>query len=323
MDHEQYIHKAFQLWKAYIKLNEKNQTEDSIIIPDGFQRAFLEMAAEADLKDIFRIGNLNGFSYSEITNILIMHGAYFRLLKTGVITREDTRFIDSLYQQNLPSLKYYTTNSKITAPWITLPAQELLLDIELPKYTVIEYGSGISTFFFKKEARNCITFEARNVGESDLGMGLNWWELMHKRAKELDINIELKEPNEINVMPEYIINNYWEKDSNLLVFIDGGDRRKHFQDWAEYIADDQQSPILLLVDNSSGLGQKDAFNYLSENGCTLFHNYGHIYGQFTSKDCTSFCTYRTDLLTGPNASPRHHDKRWGYLLFNSGRDNDS
>ena len=81
------------------------------------------------------------------------------MLQAGILNRGNCRFLDSLYHPAFPELTYNVNNKETLAPWITLPAQEILLDIGLSNYTVVEYGSGMSTFFFTSEAIICYSFE--------------------------------------------------------------------------------------------------------------------------------------------------------------------
>ena len=81
------------------------------------------------------------------------------MLQAGILDKGKNRFLDSLYHPNSPELTYNVNNKETLAPWITLPAQEILLDIGLSNYTVVEYGSGMSTFFFASEAKICYSLE--------------------------------------------------------------------------------------------------------------------------------------------------------------------
>lgn len=152
------IQQAFSIWRQYIDSNRDNPKPGLIIFHD-LAKQFQKLAIEADLSEIFEVGRTNGFAPVSIINILILHGAYFRLLQAGIINRGISRFVDSLYQPTFPELSYNVTNQDILAPWITLPAQEILLDLGLSDFTVVEYGSGMSTFFFTKEAKFCFSFE--------------------------------------------------------------------------------------------------------------------------------------------------------------------
>jgi hypothetical protein len=152
------IQQAFSIWRKFIDSNRDNPKPGLIIFHD-LAKQFQKLATEADLSEIFEIGIANGFAQVSIINILILHGAYFRLLQAGIINRGVSRFVDSLYQPTFPELSYNVINLDILAPWITLPAQEILLDLGLSNFTVVEYGSGISTFFFCQEAMYCYSFE--------------------------------------------------------------------------------------------------------------------------------------------------------------------
>ena len=152
------ITNAFSLWRQFINSNRDNPNPGLIVFHDLTKR-FQVLAIEADLNEVFEIGRSYGFAPVSIINILVLHGAYFRLLQAGILNRGNCRFLDSLYHPTFPELSYNVNNKEILAPWITLPAQEILLDIGLSNYTVVEYGSGMSTFFFASEAQTCYSFE--------------------------------------------------------------------------------------------------------------------------------------------------------------------
>ena len=148
------ITSAFSLWRQFINSNRDNPNPGLIVFHDLAKR-FQMLAIKADLNEVFEIGRSYGFAPVSIINILVLHGAYFRLLQARILNRGNCRFLDSLYHPTFPELSYNVNNKEILAHWITLPAQEILLDIGLSNYTVVEYGSGMSTFFFASEAKIC------------------------------------------------------------------------------------------------------------------------------------------------------------------------
>ena len=191
-----------------------------------------------------------------------------------------------------------------------MSAQEALLDIALDEFVVVEYGSGMSTFFFSRESKKCFSFE------DDLDpAGLNTWSnQMREQASRLDLELNLILPNEENVQPCWVIPNLWTKRGNLLVSIDGIDRNRHFMDWTQYLLENKNEPIILLVDNTD-MGFREQFSLLASGGVSIFHHYGNVYGQFTTKQCTSICTARPDLLVSGCSSPGDYDRRWGVMNF--------
>ncbi len=300
------IHKAFLLWRHFQEENISLK-QPGLIYVEGLQKALSHIALYEPLQKIFEIGSEYGFSKSEVGNILLIHGAYFRLIKEGLLSRAQSRFIDSLYQPGFPSLEYNTQNQDILAPWITLPAQEALLDLELDRFTVIEYGSGISTFFFAFESKKCFSFEDDN----DPHGGISWIARMQKQANNINQPINLISPDKINVKPSYIIQNYCYDEGPILVSIDGLDRENHFSEWSQYISQNKDKLILLLIDNTD-IGFESQFLLLADHGASIVHHYGFTYGQFEpNKGCTSFCTLHPQLLIGKNPSPKFHDRRWG------------
>jgi len=299
---------AFLLWREFVDSNSSHDSQGLIIFPE-LQRAFSAILTDITLAEIFDVGIKYGFAPVSIINILVLHGAYPRLLQEGVLKRGSCRFLDSLYHPTFPSLKYNTFNQDINAPWITLSAQEVLLDMALKDFIVVEYGSGMSTFFFSRESNQCYSFED---DKDPAGKG-SWTNQMLEQAGKLDLDIKLITPTDHNILPGYIVSNIWEKHGgNLLISVDGGDRDRHFADWADYVLAHRYAPIVLLVDNSD-IGFHEQFAMLSAGGASIFHHYGNVYGQLTTKQCTSFCTTRPDLLVSKTSSPKDHDMRWGRM----------
>ena len=110
-----------------------------------------------------------------------------------------------------------------------------------------------------------------------------------------------------------MVKDLWQGRDNLLISIDGGDRCKHLSDWAEYIINNPPFPILLLIDNSEINGFDDAFKLLRSANASIYHCYGNVYGQLTTKQCTSFATLNPELFHGICAAPSDHDQRWGKM----------
>lgn len=259
------------------------------------------------LETIYAVGQEYGFTGTSITNIIILHGGYFKLIEYDSHNRHVLRFVDSLYQPTFPSLGYNCINLDINAPWITLSAQEALLDIDLPKTSVVEYGSGISTFFFTRSAKSCYSFE----DDSDpAGMG-GWSNQMVEMSKRLGIEIHLIFPSRENTSPEWVVNNLISSNTSLLISIDGLDRCRHFSEWSQYIVENRQSKVVILLDNSDFDGLRETFEYLYQYEACIFHHYGSVYGPLISKQCTSFITFQPKLLVGSSPAPSMHDKRWG------------
>jgi hypothetical protein len=309
---ESSVNHAFSLWRHFINLNSDSDVQGLIVIIE-LQSAFSAIVADAPLAQIFDIGGKHGFAPVSITNILALHGGYPKMLQEGFLKRANCRFLDSLYHPTFPSLKYNTNNQDINAPWITLSAQEVLLDMALKNFVVVEYGSGMSTFFFSRESKQCYSFED---DEDPAGKG-SWTNQMLEQASKQNLNLNLITPDESNILPDNIIANIWQKHgANLLVSIDGIDRSRHFTDWVEYILSNRYDPIVLLVDNTD-IGFHEQFALLASSGASIFHHYGNIYGQLTTKQCTTYCTTRPDLLVSKSSSPADHDKRWGQMNFQS------
>ena len=138
---------------------------------------------------------------------------------------------------------------------------------------------------------------------------------MMDMSKQLGININLISPVAGNTSPKWVIDNLLSDNANLLILIDGIDRCKHFAEWSEYITQNPNKKVILLLDNSEIDGFRETFHHLYSDNAFIVHHYGNVYGQLTKKQCTSFITYHPNLLVGASPAPSTHDKRWGKMNF--------
>ena len=145
------------------------------------------------------------------------------------LPRGQARWVDSLNHSAFPALKYVVSNKDVLAPWVTLGAQEALLDMPLSEMSVIEYGSGISTFFFLREAFECVSFES-DVDPAGKGV---WTQQMVDIARHEKVDIRLVVPDGHNDSPIESLGLV--SGSKILVLIDGEDRTRHFDEWCDYI----------------------------------------------------------------------------------------
>ena len=224
---------AFSLLRKFSSDNAEISSS-GLIIPLDLQKVFQEVALWEDLREVFAVGGRYGFAPVSIVNILILHGAYFRLITELDFSRGRFRLIDSLYHPHFPSLNYVVSNKDILAPWVTLGAQEALLDMPLSEMSVIEYGSGISTFFFLREALECVSFES----EIDRAGNGGWSKQMMDMALKEKADLRLIIPDHQNDTPAgslSLISNA----SKVLVFIDGERRKRHMVEWSEYIMENK------------------------------------------------------------------------------------
>jgi len=304
------IHDAFSLWRNYIDANSNHESPGLIIFGD-LQRAFSSITLQEPIEEILKVGVEHGFAPVSIINIIILHGGYFRLLQSGILQRGGTRFIDSLYHPTFPSLSYNCINLDINAPWITLSAQEALLDMDLSNVIVVEYGSGMSSFFFARSAKCCFSFE----DDGDPAGKGGWSKQMVEMSKQLAIDIHLISPTNENTTPEWVSNNLLINNDISLISIDGIDRCRHFSEWSQYITQNRKKQVVILLDNSEIDSFRESFEYLWENEACIYHHYGNVYGQLTTKQCTSMITYHPKLLVGSSPAPSMHDKRWGKMNF--------
>ncbi len=175
---------------------------------------------------------------------------------------------------------------------------------------MIEYGSGMSSFFFALMANNCYSFEE----DADPAGKGSWSEEMTNQSRHLDCPIKLITPCYDNDTPKRVVNELWKQEGRLLVSIGGGERSRHFKEWGDYIIERQGNPIVILIDNSEISDFSETFNLLADRGAAIYHHYGNVYGQLTTKQCTSFATFRPALMhSSRGAAPFNHDKRWGKM----------
>jgi hypothetical protein len=299
---------AFDLWRDYLVHCKSNENAFASW-PAELTKSFQKIAVEGDIDCAIRCGLEHGFAPVSVLNMLILHGGYPRMQRLGVLERSSTRFIDSLYQKTFPDLMYNTGNADILSPWITLSAQEALLDLSLQQYTVIEYGSGISSFFFSKEAFLCFSFE----DDEDPAGKNTWTKEMNRQSERLGISINLIKPDRFNWLPETVARDLWAKETRLLVFIVGGDRCKYLKAWTAYLQRHRDQDIVLLIDNSEIACFASEFDILTSSGASVYHHYGYVYGQFVTKQCTSFATYNPRIMHLNGSAPYSHSKRWGKM----------
>lgn len=278
------------------------------------QKYFTESILSFSIEEIYETGTSYSLTNVTITNMIILHGGYFKLLESGKEIRKNLRYVDSLYQPPFPSLQYNVMNNDILAPWITLSAQQILLDLDLEEYSVIEYGSGMSTFFFCKNAYKCFSYED-DLAPSVLG---NWSKEMQRVSILSGIEVNLIKPNKANIEPKWILNNLLENSQQkILISIDGGDREKHFRDWVQFLSENNNLQVILMLDNSDRNGFSESFETLKKTNATICHHYGPVYGQINNIMCTTFCTYTPSLLLGKTSSPHFHNQQWGSSPFMS------
>ena len=300
------LERAFLLLHKFASDNAE-ASSPGLVVPSDLQKVFQEVALHKDLKEVFDAGARFGFAPASVTNILILHGAYFRLISELGMPRGANRLVDSLYHSTFPSLNYVVSNKDVLAPWVTLGAQEALLDMPLHEMSVIEYGSGISTFFFLREAFECVSFESDN---DPAGKG-EWSREMMDMAQKEKVDLRLVVPDGQNDSPVESLDLV--SGSKVLVFIDGEDRDRHFEEWCEHMLSNRLQNVVLMVDNSEITGFQDSFELLYRHSAFMVHHYGSAYGQLTTKQCTSFVTLNSSLLVAKSPSPSAHDKRWGRM----------
>ena len=135
------LHMAFVLLKIFHVISSEIKTiSDSKVsqLPQYFAKSVLSHS----IKEIIEVCIGYLFPIPIIIGMIILHGGYFKLVESGEISRAHIRYIESLWQPIYPTLHYNAVNHDILAPWRTLSAQEELLDLDLDKFIVIEYGSG-------------------------------------------------------------------------------------------------------------------------------------------------------------------------------------
>jgi len=300
------LHRAFYLLQLRNQAVALNRPFDSDALSE-MALLFGRLTQTANLSDIIQCGRAYGLAPAYVINIIILHGGYFRLISDGIISRAETRHVDSLYNPPYPPLLYNATNHDLCAPWITLGAQEALLDMDLSSTSVIEYGSGISTFFFASSCHECVSFESDSYPEG----GSSWSSVMSSVSASAGISLQLFDPALTDCSPQSSLA-LLTSPTKILVNIDGEDRTRHFRDWASWLIGNRSPDVVLLIDNSEYSPFAPLFHRLQRHGALIYHHYGPVYGRLLGKQCTSFATFNPWLMTA-NVAPNTHDKRWGRM----------
>lgn len=300
------LHRAFHLLKLRNQAVALNQPFDSEALSE-MALLFGRLTQTLDLLGIIQCGSTFGLAPAYVISIIILHGGYFRLISSGIISRSETRHIDSLYNPPYPPLLYNAINQDLCAPWITLSAQEALLDMDLASTSVIEYGSGISTFFFARSCHECVSFESDSYPEG----GTSWTSSMSSVSTTAGISLRLLNPDLADCSPQSSLS-LLTLPTKILVNIDGEDRTRHFRDWASWLIETRSFYVVLLIDNSEYSPFVPIFQSLKQHGAIIYHHYGPVYGRLVGKQCTSFVTFNPWLMTS-NVAPNTHDSRWGRM----------
>lgn len=300
------LHRAFHLLQLRNQAVAVNRPFDSELLSE-MALLFGRLTQTADLSDIIQCGVTYGLAPAHVINIIILHGGYFRLISSGIISRAESRHVDSLYNPPYPPLLYNATSQDICAPWITLGAQEALLDMDLSSTSVIEYGSGISTFFFARSCQECVSFESDSYPEG----GPSWSSSMCSVSSSAGISLRLLNPAITDCSPQSSLA-LLASPNKILVNIDGEDRTRHFGDWASWLIENRSSDVVLLIDNSEYSPFVPLFQRLKRHGAIIYHHYGPVYGRLVGKQCTSFVAFNSWLMTS-NVAPNAHDMRWGRM----------
>jgi hypothetical protein len=283
------------------------------------QQLFIRTVSCVDVRELYRSGVQDfGFAPVVVMSHLILNGRLYDLLESGLLPRGWLRHLDSLLVSQWPSIEYYSQAPELLSPWITLSAQEVLLDLCLGDWLVIEYGSGMSSLFFLQEGAKLISFEdsADPGGVGDLP----WAERLVRVAEQMGFAIDLRDFSANAHTPMSLLRSSWDGCRPVLVLIDGLDRVGLCNDWCDYLNRHTNLPIVLLLDNSEIPAFAPALAGAVAKGACLVHHYGPVYGQLVSKQCSSFITFSPHLLVrGINGSPSLHDRRWGHCNF---QDND-
>lgn len=302
------IHFAFIHLTKFWEASQDCQAPGIVSPTSDLQKCFSNIVRCAPLNKIYEIAEEYSIPPGTVSNLIILHGGYFKLVSHGgLIDRAMVRYIDSLYQPIFPPLNYNTINEDINAPWLTLPAQEAILDMDLEDSIVIEYGSGISSFFFNKRSKQYFSFEDNELDKEDKN---NWYSKMQSQSKALAVDLNIQTSNKDNKNPEWIVENLFNNSKSLLIVIDGLDRANLFKAWSNYITNNKDIKAVLIVDNSEKFYFKDSFEMLYHNKAIISHYYGNVYGQTITRVCTSFVTFDPSLLVNKSPAPNTHDKTW-------------
>lgn len=311
MDSANDVRTAFEALKQLHEITSKEGI-CSIDYYKSFAELFNREVFSRNPRELLAIGTSVGIPPASIIGLIILHGGYPDLIMNNIINRKDYKFFESLYHSTWLPLKYNVLQEDVTAPWITLSAQEALLDIDLKSCSVIEYGSGVSTFFFARNCKEVITFED---DETSLD-GVRWSSIMKNLATDMHYELSLYALAQDYIDP-YIATSMLKKtQEKLLVFIDGPQRERAFLKWSQYIIKNPELDVVLLIDSSDFEFFANIFELLSSFEATIFHHYGYVHGNAVIKSVTSFVTMRPSRLLNGSAAPSKHDSRWGWSMYN-------
>jgi hypothetical protein len=305
--------------KAFALLRE---IHDSLSVISGshlrqlylsFSTLMIVAVNKQDCRSIIQSASHHGFPAVSAIDKIILHGGFWKLIDEGLLDEASQRHTVSLFGPIFPSLEQHVESMSL-APWITLGAQEQLLDIGLDKFIAIEYGSGISTFFLNMTCMKLLSYE----DDGDPASLSSWLAKMLAISSKAGCQLNVKRPIKgEDDNPDWLVNhNKVPLGQELIVFIDGCDRIHLFNAWSDYVIRNPSRKIMILLDNSEIPAFSAAFQRLYDNRFTIVHHYGQVYGQMSTKQCTSIVTFHPDLLVAKQfASPARHDRRWGSLNF--------
>jgi hypothetical protein len=182
-------------------------------------------------------------------------------------------------------LKSIYRNSPITKnfeaiPWLTHPLIEFISKLNLKNLSMLEYGAGNSTIFFRKYVKDIVSFEYSEKWVSTLRLRHNYHGLIHLVDEQYGGTIS----------------DFENKD---LILVDGFDRNAIISNLINYIKTSKVLPELLVIDNINWL-DSDLLEELITIGYVRIDFYG-IVSQLWDESITSlFISRKIDDLVFRN-----------------------
>ncbi len=155
-------------------------------------------------------------------------------------------------------------------PWISLPTIEVLLEKDLSKLFVFEYGSGNSTVWFSKRVKKIVSIEHDK----------EWFEFVHDSINKVNSQIYFKELVYGGSYSKSILD-YKDVD---IVLVDGRDRVNCTKNALLQLSDRG----IIILDDSQRENYQEAILYIKSKGFKNLNLVGMNVGRPMKKTTTIF-----------------------------------
>lgn len=158
-------------------------------------------------------------------------------------------------------------------PWYTYPAVDFLEQLDLSNCNVAEFGSGYSTLWWARHAREVLAFESDQT----------WMEEISKKTSSF-ANVQIKLVSAPQDCAQYFLPDYFD-----IIVVDGGSGQgtSGRAQNAETAFANVRNTGLVIVDNSSAEYCRPIIELANERGWRRFDFAGHAPGS-AKRSCTSF-----------------------------------